>query len=462
MNLITQLVMPAKFVSASASSHPSHTSTSASPALNTVSAPQGDAMTTAPAAKPYLLVGTVIASLLTLFAIESTRKPILDFANLHPFATAFTVAAVVAVLLYCFFLLRTDEWRGGGAVGLYNHADYEQPSEVNTHIDSYTAQFSKTSRKGDGTHQAMIAQRQKNYMNMVNHFYDVVTDFYEYGWGDCFHFGFRFLGEGFQESLRRTEYYLALRLGMSHTTHVADIGCGVGGPMRNMARFTGSKITGINNNAYQIKIGTKHNARYGLSQQCDFLQSDFMKIPVPSNTFDHAYAIEATCHAPDKVACYSEAFRIIKPGGYFAAYDWCVTEKFDANNKKHVATREGIEVGNGLPVLATTQECVQALEKAGFEVVDYFNAQRDAHKSKMDVPWYQSLAGEYTLTGFRMTPLGRMVTHMLVGTLEFMRIAPKGSVKVSKLLNDTAIDLVNGGKMEIFTPSFFFLARKPL
>ena len=285
---------------------------------------------------------------------------------------------------------------------------------------------------------------------------------FRYGWGDCFHFGFRFAGEGFQESLRRTEYYLALRLGLNHTTHAVDIGCGVGGPMRNIARFTGSKITGINNNAYQIKVGTKHNARWGLLTQCDFLQSDFMKIPVADDTYDHGYAIEATCHAPDKVACYAEAFRIIKPGGYFAAYDWCVTDKFDRTNPRHVSTREGIEVGNGLPVLATTSECVQALEKAGFEVVDYFNAQKDAHRSKMDVPWYQSLAGEYTLTGFRMTPLGRMVTHSLVSTLEFMRIAPKGSTKVSKLLNDTAIDLVNGGKMEIFTPSFFFLARKPL
>jgi sterol 24-C-methyltransferase len=422
----------------------------------------GNANTTAPAAKPYLLVGSLLASALVLLAIDSTRAAIISFVFSHPFVTVLSALAGVSALLYCFLLLRTDEWRGGGASGLYRHADYETPSAVNSHIDSYESNFSATSRQGDGSHERMIAARQKNYMNMVNHFYDVVTDFYEYGWGDCFHFGFRFAGEGFQESLRRTEYYLALRLGLNHHTHAVDIGCGVGGPMRNIARFTGSKITGINNNAYQIKIGTKHNARWGLSERCDFLQSDFMRIPVPDNTFDHAYAIEATCHAPDKVACYAEAFRIIKPGGFFAAYDWCVTDKFDRNNRQHVATREGIEVGNGLPVLATTDECVQALTKAGFEVVDSFNAQQDAHKSKMDVPWYQSLAGEYTLTGFRMTPLGRMVTHGLVSTLEFMRIAPKGSVKVSKLLNDTAIDLVRGGKMEIFTPSFFFLARKPL
>jgi len=59
-----------------------------------------------------------------------------------------------------------------------------------------------------------------------------------------------------------------------------------------------------------------------------------------------------------------------------------------------------------------------------------------------------------------MTSLGRSVTHASVWALEALRIAPAGSTKVSKLLNATAIDLVEGGKKEIFTPSFFFLAQK--
>jgi sterol 24-C-methyltransferase len=29
-------------------------------------------------------------------------------------------------------------------------------------------------------------------------------------------------------------------------------------------------------------------------------------IPVPEGTFDAAYAIEATCHAPDRVGVYSQ------------------------------------------------------------------------------------------------------------------------------------------------------------
>ena len=39
-------------------------------------------------------------------------------------------------------------------------------------------------------------------------------------------------------------------------------------------------------------------------------------------------------------------------------------------------------------------------------------------------------------------------------------VAPKGTSHVSAMLNATAIDLVEGGKDEIFTPSYFFLARK--
>merc|ERR1711915_758210 len=32
-----------------------------------------------------------------------------------------------------------------------------------------------------------IAQRKANYSDMTNNFYDIVTNFYEYGWGQSFH-----------------------------------------------------------------------------------------------------------------------------------------------------------------------------------------------------------------------------------------------------------------------------------
>lgn len=50
----------------------------------------------------------------------------------------------------------------------------------------------------------------------------------------------------------------------------------------------------------------------------------------------------------------------------------------------------------------------------------------------------------------------------MVYVLETLRIAPKGTTKVSKLLEKAGKCLVQAGEKNIFTPMFFFLARKPL
>jgi len=295
---------------------------------------------------------------------------------------------------------------------------------------------------------------------MVQNFYNLVTDFYEYGWGDCFHFAPRFIGEEFQESLRRAEYFLASKIRLNSTTHALDVGCGVGGPMRNIARFSGSRVTGANISDYQIKVGNKQNKDAHLDQLCLLTKADFMNLPMQDETFDGAYAIEATCHAPDKSGVFAEVLRVLKPGGLFAGFDWIVTDKYDAKNKTHLAIKEGIEVGNGLPELATAESVVASLKKAGFEVVEAYDHEAVAHKPGQ-IPWYEALGGSYTFKGFRRTKPGRAVTQVLVTILETLRIAPQGTTKVSALLNATADDLWSGGNLEIFTPSFYFLARKP-
>jgi sterol 24-C-methyltransferase len=270
-------------------------------------------------------------------------------------------------------------------------------------------------------------------------------------------------GEGFMESIKRAEYYLALRAGMGPNTKALDVGCGVGGPMRNIQLFTGSDITGVTINEYQVKVGNEYCRQKGIGDKCRLVQGDFQKLSEMFNqaVFDVAFAIEATCHSPDRVTCFSGINRCLKKGGYFVGYDWVVLPEsgFDKNNPDHLRIKEGIEVGNGLPTLATSDQVTKALELAGFEVLESFDANKNVH-SVHEIPWYETLNGSFTLGGFRMTRLGRICTHFLVSTLEFLHIAPKGTVRVSALLNATAIDLVDGGKAEIFTPSFFFLARK--
>ncbi len=302
--------------------------------------------------------------------------------------------------------------------------------------------------------------RKRHYDTLVDNFYDLVTDFYEFGWGSSFHFAPRFVGESFDASLARHEYYLASALGLRQGMKVLDVGCGVGGPMRAIARFSGADITGITINEYQVKRGTAHNEKAGLANQCRLQRADFLDIPFDEGSFARAFAIESTCHAPDKVDVFREVFRVLEPGGAFVGYEWCLTGAYDAANPEHQRIKRGIEEGNGLPELAYCKEVLDALKQAGFELV---SSHDKALEADVSTPWYQPLTGKGTLSmaSLRSSTPGRWVTDKLVGVLETVKLAPPGTGKVSRMLNKTADALVRGGELGIFTPMFFFHVRKP-
>lgn len=265
------------------------------------------------------------------------------------------------------------------------------------------------------------------------------------------------------ESIKRFEYKLALMLGLNQNSKVVDIGCGVGGPLRNIGHFTGSDITGVTLNEYQVKVGNKYIAESGLQDKCRILQGDFQYLDqiFDKDTFDSAYAIESICHSPDRVQTYKQVSNILKKGGLFISVDWVVLNNkgFDPMNADHCRIKEGIEVGNGLPTLVTPTDINNALEAAGFELISFTDFEEGCH-SDHEIPWYATLKGDLSLTGFRMTTVGRIFTHNLVRFLELIKIAPKGSTRVSALLNATALDIVEAGKKELFTPSYVTLARK--
>eukprot|EP01117_Protostelium_nocturnum_P011323 TRINITY_DN4107_c0_g2_i3.p1 TRINITY_DN4107_c0_g2~~TRINITY_DN4107_c0_g2_i3.p1 ORF type:complete len:355 (+),score=121.79 TRINITY_DN4107_c0_g2_i3:69-1133(+) len=309
-----------------------------------------------------------------------------------------------------------------------------------------------------------LEQRKTNYMPMVNNFYDMVTDIYEYGWGQSFHFAPRNKSETFETSVFRHEVYLAHKMEMKRGTKYIDIGCGVGAPGRAMARVSEAHVVGINNNEYQIEKCRKYVKSYGPADLCSYVQSDFMNLSkvLQPESLDGAFHVEAMCHAPDKVAAFKEVFKVLKPGALFGGYDWVVTHLFDPNNEVHQKIKKGIELGNSLPELPLFSFVIEALKTAGFEVIEHRDLAAD-FSEQTDIPWYDSLDARYTdLKNFPHTTIGMWVSHQLIRTMETLRLAPKGTTSVHDLLVTTAKDLVAGGKTGTFTPMYFFLARKPL
>lgn len=344
-------------------------------------------------------------------------------------------------------------------VNLFRHRveeDIDQNKDVKSTADRYFDRFN-----GEN---ASVEARKAETTELVNEYYDLVTDFYEYGWGQAFHFAPRYVGETFYEGLARHEYFLALNGGWKRGDRILDIGCGVGGPARNIARLTRAVVTGINNNAYQISRAKRHDARVGLQGHVNYLRADFCNMPIKDNEYDGAYAIEATCHATDKVKCYGEIFRCLKPGAVFCCYEWIITDKYDDSNEQHRKIRHSIELGNGLPTLETAQQVVDAMKAAGFVVEDAFDK---CEMFESGVPknlvWYDPFLPSYTsLWGLKATPFGRFVTSSMCSVMEFLRLAPKGSRKTADILEEAAAGLVLGGKLGIFTPAFFVKGRKPV
>ncbi len=235
-----------------------------------------------------------------------------------------------------------------------------------------------------------VQARKAGYTTMINHYYDLVTDFYEHGWAKSFHFAPRFNGESFDASLARSEHFFALKLGLAPGMKVLDVGCGVGGPMRTIARFSGATIEGVNNNDYQLTKVSEYNKETGLADLCSGFKGDFMNLDVADGTYDAAYAFEATCHAPDKVGVFKEIYRTLKPGASFAGYEWCMTDAFDPSNAEHQRIKKGIEEGDSLPDIATIPAMLDALRTAGFEVIESHNA---ADVCDRETPWYLPARG---------------------------------------------------------------------
>lgn len=309
-------------------------------------------------------------------------------------------------------------------------------------------------------------ERREEYATLTRHYYNLATDLYEYGWGQSFHFCRFAYGESFLQALARHEHYLALQMGLRDGMKVLDVGCGVGGPAREMAKFAGVHVTGLNNNDYQIERATAYARKEGLSDRLSFVKGDFMQMSFPDNTFDAVYAIEATVHAPSLQGVYSQIFRVLKPGGVFGVYEWLMTEKYDNDNQRHREIRLGIEQGDGISNMVKISEALHAIRAAGFEL----ECHEDLAERSDTKPWYYPLAGEYKHMGsimdffriFRMTRMGRMMAHNLVGGLEWIGIAPPGTKKAADNLALAAENLVAGGTERLFTPMYLMIARKPL
>ncbi len=329
-------------------------------------------------------------------------------------------------------------------------------SDVQSRVKHFDGWMDRAPAEDDGAANYDHAETVKEY-------YDLCSEFMTFGWGESLHFAPLSPFESLEDSLIRHQRLMIDKLELCEGMTVVDIGCGIGGPMRRVVREGGVRVVGVNSSEIQLDKARSLDVEAGIDHMVDYLACSFMDMAaIADDTFDRGYAIESTCHAPDKAGAFAEIYRVLKPGALFWGQEMCMTDKFDPGDNRHRTIKQDLMRGIALKDIATTGEVNRDLETAGFQVIEGMD--RAVGENGPTVPWYQPMETRGGTLGnaLRRTPLGRKA---LIGTsrlAEALGMFPKGSANVIKLMDRTANAYVAGGKAGIFTPLYCFLARKPL
>jgi phosphoethanolamine N-methyltransferase len=110
----------------------------------------------------------------------------------------------------------------------------------------------------------------------------------------------------------------------------------------------------------------------------DFVQGPPGRLPFADASFDLVFSKDAFIHVADKAALFAEVFRVLRPGGVFAASDWLIGHDGPPSPAMRAyLDAEGLSFG-----MASSQRYVAAMTGAG--LVDAQTTNRNA--------WYREQA----------------------------------------------------------------------
>lgn len=191
---------------------------------------------------------------------------------------------------------------------------------------------------------------------------------------------------------------LARAAGLDASKRVLDVGSGVGGTSRCLAREFGCRVTGIDLTEEYCRAAALLTAKVGLAHLVDYRQGDAATLPFEDASFDVVWTEHVAMNIPDKSRLYREMHRVLKPGGTLAIYDVL------AGPSGPVLFPVPWARTPDTSFLVRPDELRKLLEAAGFMVTTWSDT-TDAARA-----WFVSLAAKIREQG--LPPLG---FHVLLG-----------------------------------------------
>lgn len=191
---------------------------------------------------------------------------------------------------------------------------------------------------------------------------------------------------------------LAQAAGVDATKRVLDVGSGVGGTSRCLAREFGCHVTGIDLTAEYCRVAAMLTDRVGLAGLIDYHQGDATSLPFPDAAFDIVWTAHVAMNIPNKPKLYQEMYRVLKPGGTLAIYDVLA----GPSGPVHFPVPWARNADSSF--LAAPDELRGLLEEAGFRI-EAWSDTSDAARA-----WFTALSDQIRKDG--VAPLG---FHVLLG-----------------------------------------------
>jgi phosphoethanolamine N-methyltransferase len=144
---------------------------------------------------------------------------------------------------------------------------------------------------------------------------------------------------------------------------VLDIGCGAGGiALHLIGKHGAGHVTGFDVEGPVIAAARARAQARGLAGRTDFVHGAPGPLPFADASFDVVFSKDALLHVADKDAIFREIFRVLKPGGVFAASNWMIGHDGEPSpDMKAYVEAEGLSFS-----MASPARYAQAMERAGF------------------------------------------------------------------------------------------------